>query len=85
MAGKTQKRIRITGIVLGSIPLLFFVLRPIWGIIAFISDEPLTVGIVNFFLYSVLLVPVAIVLGLVDLGMPLSRKNAAKKPEALVK
>ena len=84
MAAKTQKRIRITGIVLGSIPLLFFVLRPIWGIIAFIS-EPLTVGIVNFFVYSTLLVPIAIVLGLVDLGMTLSRKNAAKKPEALVK
>ena len=84
MTGKAQKRIRITGIVLGSIPLLFFVLRPIWGIIAFIS-EPLTVGIVNFFLYSTLLVPVAIVLGLIDLGMTLSRKNAAKKPEALVK
>jgi hypothetical protein len=84
VVGKTQKRIRITGIVLGSIPLLFFVLRPIWGIIAFIS-EPLTVGIVNFFVYSTLLVPVAIVLGLVDLGMTLSRKNAAKKPEALVK
>ena len=77
-------RIRIIGIVLGSIPLLFFVLRPIWGIIAFIS-EPLTVGIVNFFVYSTLLVPVAIVLGLIDLGMTLSRKNAAKKPEALVK
>jgi hypothetical protein len=84
VTGKAQKRIRITGIVLGSIPLLFFVLRPIWGIIAFIS-EPLTVGIVNFFVYSTLLVPVAIVLGLVDLGMTLSRKNAAKKPEALVK
>ena len=84
MAGKTQKRIRITGIVLGSIPLLFFVLRPIWGIIAFIS-EPLTVGIVNFFVCSTLLVPVAIVLGLIDLGMTLSRRNAAKKSEALVK
>jgi len=84
VAGKTQKRIRITGIVLGSIPLLFFVLRPIWGIIAFIS-EPLTVGIVNFFVYSTLLVPVAIVLGLIDLGMTLSRRNAAKKSEALVK
>jgi len=84
VTGKAQKRIRITGIVLGSIPLLFFVLRPIWGIIAFIS-EPLTVGIVNFFVYSTLLVPVAIVLGLIDLGMTLSRKNAAKKPEALVK
>ena len=84
MTGKAQKRIRITGIVLGSIPLLFFVLRPIWGIIAFIS-EPLTVGIVNFFLYSTLLVPVAIVLGLIDLGMTLSRRKAAKKPEAPVK
>jgi hypothetical protein len=83
MTGKAQKRIRITGIVLGSIPLLFFVLRSIWGIIAF--TEPLTVGIVNFFLYSTLLVPVAIVLGLVDLGMTLSRRKAAKKPEALVK
>jgi len=84
VTGKAQMRIRITGIVLGSIPLLFFVLRPIWGIIAFIS-EPLTVGIVNFLVYSTLLVPVAIVLGLVDLGMTLSRKNAAKKPEALFK
>jgi len=77
VTGKAQKRIRITGIVLGSIPLLFFVLRPIWGIIAFISDEPLTVGIVNFFLYSTLLVPVAIVLGLVDLGMTLSKRKAS--------
>ena len=77
MAGKTQKRIRITGIVLGAIPLLFFVLRPIWGIIAFISDEQLTVGIVNFFLYSTLLVPVAIVLGLIDLGMTLSKRKAS--------
>ena len=77
-------RIRIIGIVLGSIPLLFFVLRPIWGIIAFIS-EPLTVGIVNFFVYSTLLVPVAIVLGLIDLGLTLSGRNAAKKSEALVK
>lgn len=78
MTSKAHKIFRRTGIVLGSITLLNFI--PIWNIFFFIS-EPLGKSIAQFLIYSVLLVPVAMIMGLIDLAITVSRRRDAKKFE----
>jgi len=80
MTNKVQKNIRRTGIVLGCIPLLIFI--PIWNIFFFIY-RPLGEAIAWFLIYSVFLVPIAMILGLIDLGMTISNRRKANKAKEL--
>ena len=74
MASKVQKRIRITGIVLGVIPLstmpLVMIFRDAWHVI------PGLIMLVG--LTSIYFLPVAIVLGLIDLVMAISSRLQIK-------
>ena len=85
MASKVQKRIRVTRIVLGVIPLstipLYMIFRDAWHVI------PGLIMLVA--LTSIYFVPVAIVLGLIDLVMAISsrlqikvKKTPAQETEA---
>ncbi len=70
MTGRLQKRIRVTGIVLGVIPLstipLYMIFRDAWHVI------PGLIMLVA--LTSIYFVPVAIVLGLIDLVIAISSR-----------
>lgn len=74
MASKVQKRIRVTGIVLGAIPLstipLYMIFRDAWHVI------PGLIMLVA--LTSIYFVPVAIALGLIDLVMAISSRLQIK-------
>ena len=74
MTGKLQKRIRVTGIVLGVIPLstipLYMIFLDAWHVI------PGLIMLVA--LTSIYFVPVAIVLGLIDLVMAISSRLQIK-------
>ena len=77
MTSRVQKRIRITGIVLGAIPLTNMtggILLPL--VLAF---PALAVPVASFMFFSIVFLPVAIVLGLIDLGMTLASGRSAKK------
>jgi hypothetical protein len=77
MASKVQRRIRITGIILGVIPLSSLtggLYQPLVWIF-----PALAMPLAQFLLLSVWFLPVAVGLGLVDLGMTISNRIHAKE------
>lgn len=80
MASKVQRRIRITGIILGVIPLSTQtggLYQPLVWIF-----PALGVPLMYFFIFSLAFLPIAIALGLVDLGMTIASRDNAKQLES---